>query len=137
MKKPKKKVPKLTNFLGIFQLGLDDVDVFVRKEAGASFWVAPGPPRCRPKIEIGLDSERFSNVFGWALHEAFEMVATRLRVRYEVTQKFSESHADYLFVFTHEQMAELLEQVGYFLTLVHGKLHSEWQASEKARKAKA
>lgn len=116
--------------LGLFQLGMDDVDVWAHPGIqGASFWLAPGPPGNRPKMEIGLDSERFSRVFGWALHEAFEMVCVRLRLRYEHTQKFSESHADFLFVFTHEQMAEVLEQAAYFLTLVHGKLHTAWKAA--------
>lgn len=130
MKKTKKKT--FSTDLGSFQLGNEDVRVFVMpKTIGGN--VYNFSTRGCPKIEIGIEEEKWSCVVEVLLHEAWELAAMRMGCRYKKTDRFSRSHADYLFQMDHEQMTEIACHVAYFMVLVMPPLKSAWLRNKASK----
>lgn len=102
--------------VGTFMLGFENVRLFALPgEKGGSFTVAPKDNEM-PTIKVGLDHDE-SDVLAVLLHEAFEMLAVRMGVRFIPSERGTESmrdHACYLFSFDHTKFAEICEKQSWF-----------------------
>lgn len=79
------------------------------------------PPEGGPSVihlsdYAGKEPDRITEVL---LHEALELAAARLHLRYGNMPSMSRSSADYLFVMTHEQFTEVVARVALFMHAAH------------------
>lgn len=117
---------KKTKFIGVFELGKEDVRVGVLpEEIGGSLYFFS--EKVGPVIEVGIDEEKWSNVWEVLMHEAFEFCACRMGIRFSQTDRFSRSHADYTFIMNHEQMAEVFAMMAPFLCKIQLPLYQAWK----------
>jgi hypothetical protein len=102
--------------VGQFRLGPENVEVhLIPGSFGGNFCMAPeggGVATIHLSDYGGKEPERLSEVL---LHEAFELTAARMHLRYGNMPSSSRSSADYLFVMNHEQLTEVLARVGLFI----------------------
>src|SRR5260221_12553956 len=92
--------------LGTYTLGYENVRIFIdRTKQDGSFTLCPIDNGCAI-IEVGLDKERFVHCLNVLMHEVFEFIFVRSLHRYERTEKTTLNHADYYFIFNHQEMTE-------------------------------
>jgi hypothetical protein len=103
MKKAKK--------VGVFKLGPENVELWVDPAiSGGTFNLCPRSGGMA-EIRIGVNEQ-----IEVLIHELFEFCAARLQLRFIAAPSFTRSHADYLFVMTHEQFTEVAARVGCFMS---------------------
>ncbi|MBC8105771.1 MAG: hypothetical protein H7Z14_04205 [Anaerolineae bacterium] len=115
--------------IGRYPLGMREVEVYARDGNGAEFHAAR-PSDGMAEIVIGLDRERWWEVFNYLLHEAAELVFADLAVRYRPTPDYANAADGFTFVFDHSKFSEAMARVACFLTAATPHL---LQAFEKYR----
>ncbi|NQU44859.1 hypothetical protein HQ520_16335 [bacterium] len=122
--------------IGVYEMGYRKVQVVLRDGHGAEYWALPGDIDF-PRMKIGMKGT-WKTVLARVVHEAFEMSAESLRVRYFESQDNSGEAGNYLFVFTHCQFAKIADEVGEFMAAAVpdiAKACQKW--NKKKRKAKS
>jgi hypothetical protein len=119
-------------FVGTYDLGDEVVGLLAEiGGTGGCFHVAhtaadgkPKHSKCLqiPYIVVGINYRRWCEVLEVLLHEVFELLYTRLGVRFRPSDGWSRSHADYLFNMTHEQFTEAIARSGGFLSMTQPDL---------------
>ncbi len=106
--------------VGQFKLGPENVEVrLLPGSFGGSFQLAPpegGVAVIHLSDYAGKEPDRVTEVL---LHEAFELAAARLHLRFGNMPAMSRSSADYLFVMNHEQFTEVVARVALFMYEAH------------------
>lgn len=123
--------------VGIYQLGAENVVLYLGNENGGCFSLAPSDGS-QPFISVGHYSgeKPWSRVVEVLTHELMEFVMARRGWRWMPAPEINDSQADYLFVVTHEQMAVVAESVGYFMSCALPDLAGHFNAVVKASKKK-
>lgn len=98
--------------IGLYYLGAFVVRLDGKPGGGGDFDMGRHP---QALMRIGL-GDRWGTVVESLLHEAFEMACAARGLRWFPSPDYSESHAAYQFVLSHEQMAEVMGQVGWFVS---------------------
>lgn len=101
-------------FVGCYQIGVENVDLFVREGMGGEFYGCPEDSKCA-RIKVGLDNATWSGAVMILLHEAFEFAMERMRVRFTNSSNSSRDNGGYLFVFTHAQFTHLCADASDFV----------------------
>lgn len=114
--------------IGTYSLGSMSVHVVANGGLGGGFHFEPDGTWT---LTVGCGSDG-AKTLAALLHEAIEMVKAERGLRYGPCPDFACSSANYLFVATHEQFAEVIAAVAEFvmpvipkLATAHAKLHRE------------
>ena len=118
--------------IGVYDLGAMVVRLDVRKGLGAEFDMGARP---QARICVGLGGS-WPEVVSRLFHEAFEAVSAVSETRWRPGTDYSYSASNWLFVLTHEQMAEAVAQVGHFAAKVLPALAKAYRAVNRKPKHK-
>lgn len=100
-------------FIGVVQLGHEQVDVYLREGTGGEFYTVPEKGRL-PRIKVGAD-QCWKDVISVLSHEAMEFSMMRTECRFTPGSDFARDHAGYLFVMNHTQFSEANARTAWFL----------------------
>jgi hypothetical protein len=90
-----------------------------------------------PHITVGMSQGRWARALEVLLHEAFEYAMMRMSLRFACSDNWSRSHADYVFLMTHEQMSEGMSRIAPFLASAQPDLSRVYRfVSNKKNKIK-
>lgn len=121
-------------FIGSFDLGWETVDLIaILDDIGGCFYFQPEPGKV-PRIKVGLDYEKWSEVVSTLLHETFEFVLAREGLRFVACRKFNNDHADYLFAFDHPAFSRICSNAALFVTEAMPKLAAAYNLQRKKKK---
>lgn len=126
MKKPRK--------IGIYDLGAEAVELWIRPGTGAGFSTQSGSKQQRrpARITCGMDIEP-DEVVGNLIHEAKEFCDMRMGCRHVPDLDYARDAAAYTFIETHTQHSELCARVGFFLAECLPdlqKAHRQWRKNK-------
>ena len=131
--------PKETfHLIGSYTLGMERVDLFVDPELNGAYY-SPCPMEGRTWIRVGYN---YSNLGTWEtviasiFHEAFELAASRMRLKWSDVMRESHSAANYLFVMTHEQFEEVMACTASYFAQCENDLWKHFQQSHKKKPVK-
>lgn len=91
------------------------------------------PKSCHSKVEdityvvVGVDHSRWRYCLGILLHEIMELAFTEASCRFENAPRWSDSHANYTFMMTHEQFTEATERAALWLTFAQVEMAKAWK----------
>lgn len=109
--------------LGVFPLGTNRVALFADPNNASASFSAPDDDQIGDtKMVIGIKASRWEKVLTGLLHEAGELTALELRLRYAPDVDFGEGCDQYLFVMTHPQFSEMTARVAWFASKVIPRL---------------
>jgi hypothetical protein len=119
---------KLQRFkLGRYTLGGQDVYLYWRHGSGAEFYGGPG------EIVLGVSQKDWPDCVQGLLHEAIEMSASVMGLRWGPTPDYSNSVANYLFVLTHEELAEVIGRAAWFVVDCLPALERVWKKQRRQK----
>lgn len=95
--------------IGAYDLGIQSIRVYVRSGNGAEFDCGAAT------MTVGLDSA-WPGIVSALCHEALEMSAAQMGIRWCPSPDFSGASDGWLFVMTHPQMSEVSARVGHMLS---------------------
>lgn len=114
----------MTKEIGTYELGYDNVRLFLVKGRSGNFSLNPG--KQLPCITIGGEYAKWSDLYNILLHEAMEFALTRGGHRYANTQDLSCETGAFLFMFTHAQYSDCCAKASEFLVSCHKDLKIAW-----------
>ncbi len=122
--------------LGIYDLGAETIEVYVRDGTGAEFctWSGPKGERHIASIVVGMDYSEFYRVVVNLMHEAKEMSDMRMGCRLCPDIDYARDSGGYVFMETHAQHGEVCARVGYLLTECWSDLSRAWNKWKKETK---
>jgi hypothetical protein len=85
--------------VGTYYMGSEQAQLVLREGTGGEFFTCPEVGSV-PRIKIGADQSRWSDVVSLLLHEVIEFQMLRNFARYSPCGFFGNDHAEYLFVIT-------------------------------------
>lgn len=100
-------------YLGVFRLGHEQMEVYLRDGTGGEFYTVPEAGRL-PRIKVGAD-QCWKDVVSVLHHEAMEFCLMRIECRFNPGSDFARDHASYLFIMTHPQFSEAGARTAWFL----------------------
>lgn len=103
--------------IGHFDMGWQSVTLILRDGTGGEFSCIPGDGK-NAAITLGAGKKEsdWHECFCSLMHEAWEMAMFQSDLRYNPTNRTGiASHADYLFVMTHEQFHACCGKVSEFM----------------------
>jgi len=112
--------------IGIYEIGYERVQVVFRAGLGGEFYLCPRDGKI-PRIVIGADQDRWSEVVTVLLHEAMEMIILRVGGRYKPTNRIMSDHGCYLFCFDHDQFSDACARVGEFMASALPEVGTAWK----------
>lgn len=118
--------------LGVYELGLFKVKVFMRNGRGGNFKCIDENADC-PTIRIGMDQE-YRQVFLDMCHEAFEVASTMLSARYMQTNDVSGDNGIFIFVMDHTLFSNISAYAADFIYNLGDdlrKAYKEWHSKKK------
>lgn len=102
-------------YVGTFRLGLRFYKLYGHPEtANGSVELLPDS-KSTSEIHIGFDAP-WGEVFGVLLHEIYEAQLVEMNLRYKPKPAWSEESSDYIFFVSHNQLGEIHERIGPFMT---------------------
>lgn len=130
------KLPKL---LGIYPLGYENVELWVDPldpDGSGGGWIAlQGAKGHAAEIHIMLgESEDWEHTVYHLLHETREFQCIRRSHRYRESQSYNHNSAAYLYVYDHQQGAEMDQAQASFLTRALPVLSKAFQKVANATK---
>lgn len=130
--------PKTEIAIGSYPLGFMAVSLIIREGTGGEFR-SNAKNKTHPTIRVGAyGPDQWDQCLVTLLHETTEAAMFWDGLRYSPDNRVcSFSHADYLFVMTHEQFHACIAKVGDFLRHAVPALQSEftkWHAKPKKAK---
>lgn len=122
-------------FVGTYDLGLEQVDLWLRDGLGADFSMTPEKGRC-PKIQVGMDTGSWQETVGRLHHEAMELTMAKMGLRYGESPDYARDNGASLFVMTHTQFSEASARTGMFLAQAlpqFGFAFRKWRSKRKKK----
>jgi len=120
--------------VGTFYLGCENVLLFLNNTQGGAFGLAPRDGS-QGFIEVGhYCGANWPHTLAVLTHELMEYAMARHNCRFLPEPSVSRSHAAYTFHMTHEQFAEVSEQVGLYLAYCLPALKRHFDAVVKLAK---
>lgn len=123
--------------VGVYGIGLQEVQVVLREGTGGEFYFAPESGKCC-RIKVGADGD-WKRCVSTVLHEAFEMEMTKSHCRFAPAPDFGCDHAGYLFQMDHPMFSDVVARLGGFLADCLPQLsraYSAWHKKPSRRKTK-
>lgn len=126
MKKPTKPFK-----VGTYQLGFQWVDLWVDPsgDSEGSFDFLTDEKR-NGRLTVGIANKDYGDALGTLLHEAIEVMADDMQVRFRHSNSYTQSSDMYTFIMDHSQFTELCARAGSFVRqcqvdfmVAHLKLH--------------
>jgi hypothetical protein len=99
----------MRRLIGTYTLGIQSIRVYGRAGNGAEFDCGAA------EMTLGLDHD-WPGVVTELCHEAIEMCAAQMGLRWAPAPDFSGAADGWLFVMTHPQMSEVSARVGHMLS---------------------
>ena len=110
--------------VGIFELGYDNVRLFIMPGRSGNFSFTPD--KQIPTIKLGGAYVKWQDFYAVALHEVMEFTLTREGHRYVGTQDLSCASEAYKFMFTHAQFSDCCAKAAEFLAISYKDLRLAW-----------
>ncbi len=120
-------------FVGTYELGHENIDIYLREGTGGEFYTTPEEGRL-PRIKIGYDYKQFYGVLNVLIHEALELSLDRLRCRCEPSADLSLDHAQYIFIVNHVLFSEACMQLAMLIRQCEHDLFKAWKIWRKLPK---
>src|SRR6266436_4261514 len=105
--------PVAAKFLGCFDAGTRNIELYARKGDCAEFNLQPEGKQAR--ITVGIDM-RWWETLGCLVHEAAELICTDMGFRYVPAPDIAKDNGSYYFAMNHTQFSEVATRVGLFLS---------------------
>ena len=133
-KKKRKKLNILKQtVVGIYEIGYEEVEVVFRDGQGGEFYVYPEKGHCA-RMKIGADQERWDELVAVLLHEAFELVADRLKCRYRAFNDISRDTGAFTFMFSHSDFSDICAKSAEFMARAMPDASAAWKKWKKEKK---
>ena len=101
--------------LGSFQLGWENVDLYVfPEEDGGCYYFCPDP-KSLPRIKIGLAYDKWSHVLAVLLHESMEYLLERYGYCFKKSGNISGDLSAKWFMLSHIEITEVWARQADFL----------------------
>lgn len=124
--------------IGNFDMGWQSVTLILRDGSGGEFCCIPDDGVCaRIVVGAGKNESDWHACFCSLMHEAWEMAMFQADLRYSPSNRTGiASHADYLFVMTHEQFHACCAKVSEFMRPALPALEDGFKKWHKTNKRK-
>lgn len=119
-------------FVGTFPLGFENVELYALAGTTDGYFYCRPDDKSPGRIKVGIGTKEWDQVVSVLLHETFEMLCAKLRLRYEATGVCGD-HASYLFVMNHCQFVDLCQSQASFITLALPKLAEVWRKQRRKK----
>lgn len=100
--------------IGVYEIGMDQVQLVIREGYGGEFWLKPGTGVI-PRIKVGVDGTGWNEVVTTLLHEAMEMQMTKSHCRFSRDPDYGRDHGGYIFLMDHTQFSDVTARVASFM----------------------
>lgn len=117
--------------VGTYEIGYEQCQIVLREGTGGEFYFIPESGSI-PRIKIGADYERWSDVVTVLLHEVFELSMERQRCRYEVSSDTARDHSAYMFMLPHVQFSDVCAKAAECITPALPALAKAWNKWKKS-----
>jgi len=121
--------------VGQYIIGSECIDLDIRAGDGGEFYFVPAMGEV-PRVVVGID-DNFSGVLGVFIHEIFEYVMTKNRLRWLMTEDLSNDHSGYTFIMTHPEFSDCCNRLTEGLLSAQLDLEKAWKSWHKELKRKA
>lgn len=116
--------------VGVFQLGSENIDLYVMPNStDGCFYLNPDDLNL-PRIKIGIDHREWVRVVEIALHESMEFLLTRHLHRWELTNALGD-HSSYLFNFDHCALTDICQRQSDFISAALPRLAEHFRKRPK------
>jgi hypothetical protein len=124
-----------SRLVGTYTLGYEGLELWGTDDTGGGFYFYQ-EKKLRPKIEVGLNYNYWADVLAVLLHEAQELAAARMGLRFERTHQMSNDMGSYVFIMSHVEFTEVVARAADLLSECEADLKTTWKQFWKERKAK-
>lgn len=107
-------------------LGHENVELYAIKHVTDGYFFCRPDDKSPGRIKVGIGSKHWDEIVSVLLHETFEMLCAKLRLRFEPSGVHGD-HASYLFSFNHCQFVDICQSQAQFVTVALPKLALAWQ----------
>lgn len=126
--------------VGIYDCGFEQIQLVLRDGLGGEFYSCPEKGSL-PRIKVGAGGpNEWGSVVGVLMHEIMEFSMWRQDCRFTPDNRIRPlSHADYLFVMSHEKFNDCITKVAEFVHLALpdlAKAYNAWHQEKPKKKAK-
>lgn len=111
--------------IGVYECGYEQIELVLREGTGGEFYYIP-ENGALPRIKVGADYGKWSEVVAVLLHEVFEFCMDRARCRFDPSSDVGHDHSAYLFVMNHPIFHDCCERSSEFMTSALPDLAKEW-----------
>lgn len=111
--------------VGTWELGYENVELFIKEGRDGSFQFTPNPKEM-PRIILGGNYVEWQNIYTILIHETMEFALTRGACRYSESQDLSNDTAAFVFMFNHSQFADACAKAAKFIVACHNDLKKAW-----------
>lgn len=112
--------------VGTYEIGYGYAELVLIEGTGGEFYLMPGDIK-HPRIKIGAECDRWWKIVEVVLHEAVELAAANIRVRYYPQDDVGRDQHAYVFVLTHSQFSECIAHGADYLCNCWDDLKREWE----------
>jgi hypothetical protein len=120
--------------VGVYDLGAESVELWLRPGGGAGFSTRSGSQEARGMAVIRCGSDTtWGEMVGNLLHEAKEFIQMRMGTRMVPDVDYARDQAGYAFFETHTQHSEACARVGHFLSECLPDLGRAWKQWKKGQ----
>jgi hypothetical protein len=133
-KKPTKAhKPDPQPFIGTYELGLINADVYaVLASTGGDFYCRPDP-KSKPRMKIGFNYDHWHEVLNVLTHESFEFLCVQHRARLVPCGANPHASDVFRFHFDHNQMTNIIDDLSYFLSKSAPDVLAAWKKHRKVK----
>lgn len=117
--------------VGVYRLGISNVDLYGRAGFGGEFYCTPDKTSM-PRVKVGFGYEYWWEVVATVMHESFEFLAAQRGVRFRPCGNSMYASDVYSFAFDHNAMSQMIEDQGYFLAQCLPDLAAAWKSWRRA-----
>jgi len=119
--------------VGSFPVGVEYCELVFREGTGGEFYVMPEPGHI-PRIKVGADQDEWDAIVVVILHEALELILSRLKCRYETSDDQARDMYDYLFIAQHKNFSDACVRLADFLVPALPATEKAWKAWKQESK---
>jgi len=122
--------------VGHFPVGVEYCELVLREGTGGEFYAMPEEGHI-PRIKVGADQPEWDDVVVAILHEALELILSRLKCRYDTTDDQSHDMYDYLFIAQHKNFSDACVRLVDFIVPALPAAKKAWENwTRESKKAK-
>lgn len=115
--------------VGSFLIGTEYCQLVLREGDGGEFYFTPEDGHIA-RIKIGADV-KWDSLVSTFLHEAIELILSRLKTRFERTDVSVNDMGGFLFVMHHTDLADMCGRLADFVVSALPAAEKEWKAWRK------